>query len=596
MRSQSELLTDLLLKLLQAADEVPEWARDRDQAIAEFLGGRDADPGSVARAQEWYLFERRSPRLGDVPPLVLLAERLEGSLEPQAQELLEEMGSSLYSVFETIEGDADRAVVRDLLTGRHCEVEGDLEGAREPGSLLVGRLFPDRSGRYAVSPASLVLTGDVASAVRMDLEAAASTARRGHLSQREMEATLFGVGGRTQEATSAGEGSSAEALEPLEAEVAQWLETAGIGPRGDRGIDLEEVRAMFESAATLGEAVGPILDAVAFESDADLEVGRRLLPAYYAALHAKGRQPQSGTTKRRQVSSASPASRVCPCGSGLEYSSCCRARDAVAQFDAGRARGEDLDSLIRSLEDAMGIEHEEEIEDEWDLERASRPERSEFEDPPIAPLVAEYLWERQQMGRPADDTEAESLLALARSVDTGPGAPADAGGVLREHLERFFSVERFLDSRPPAKGTLEKDLAALDEFSQWLLAEQDIDWRPLVKSCAEGTVSQAARLAQLHAAAQPETPEFLASAPRFRVQQVGSERALVESTIPGEEARSVALSPEQRLLLRAGDCLLLGGRGDNARVLRVLPGTAWPFLVEGSILSRDRSNPREFEG
>jgi len=595
VRSQSELLTDLLLKLLQSADEVPEWARDRDQAIAEFLGGREAEPGAVARAQEWYLFERRSPRLGDVPPLVLLGERLEGSLEPPAQELLEEMGSSLYSVFEMIEGDAERAVVRDLLTGRQCDVEGDLEGAREPGSLLVGRLFPDRSGRYVVSPASLVLTGDVASAVRMDLEAAASTARHGHLSQRLMEATLFGVGASDPHEAQAEEEVTVEALEPLEAEVAQWLSTAGIGPQGDRGIDLEDVRALFESAATLGEAVGPILDAVAFESDADLEIGRRLLPAYYAALHAKGRPRKASAGKRSQSSPSSPASQSCPCGSGLDYSSCCRAKDALAQFDAGRARGEDLDSLIRGLEDAMGIDHEEEVEEEWDMERATRPQRSEYEDPPIAPLVTEYLWEKQQMGRPADDTEADSLLALAQSVDTGPGAPADAGGVLREHLERFLAVERFLRAAPPAPGALEKDLTALDEFSQWLLAEQDIDWRSLVKSCAEGTVSQAERLAQMHAGAQAQTAEALATAPRFRVQQVGANRALVESTISGEPVRSVSLSPEQGALLRTGDCLLLGGRGESARILRVLPGTAWPYLVEGSILSGDRSEPRDLE-
>ncbi len=577
------LLTEVLGRLLACTDADDTLASDRRAAWDAFRGTRTPNEDMEARFAEWYLFERRSPHLGDLPAFVALSERVAPQLSPEARDLLDELAASLYGAFEPIEADSKTSdVLRDVLTGRRVALEGSVPATLgADGALIVGRLFATGRGSYLASPAAVAATGPLAAALRSDLVRVVEEGH-GKLSQREIEVLLF----------SNTETLEPEPLERVEADVDRWLVEAAVP-----GVDLATVREWMESAEAVGEIVGPILERAAFESEADLEAGRRLLPAYFAALRArraKGRPAAKGAAPEGAPRAA--AASACPCGSGSTYGECCLRRDALARFDAGRARGEDLTALFRSLEAAMDLE----IDDTEVEEGLTDLEPVEV----LGALVLEFAWERERLEQPLDAAERAALEGLARSIDHGGGAPADASEVRVEHLERYFSWERYGADTAPASGQLESEVAVVRRFALWLAEEQDSDWTSFLEPLAERILEDAPRIARANALLGSwKGTEGPRTAYRIASVADGGE-TLLEPLVAGRAALRMGVHPELARHLRPDDCVYLrapepapakDGAIGAARLERILPPGARAFLG-GRLADEASSEGREARG
>ncbi|HKE00186.1 MAG TPA: hypothetical protein VKE69_04195 [Planctomycetota bacterium] len=538
------VLTHLVGRLLEAADADPALRADREAAWREFLAGRPEDDAMRARFDEWWLFERRSPRLGDAPPWVALGERLLPTLSPAESDLLDELGGSAFGVFELTprENGVD---ARDLLSGRSFELEASIDDPADGDRLVVGRLFPTGRGTYVPSAASLLAGGAVASALRSDL--GGQRERGARLSQREIEMVLFPPSGEP----------SYEPIERLEADIERWL-----GASGWKETDLDAIRRRFLEAETVGEAVDPLLAEAAFDSDVDLEVGRRLLPAYFAALKVR-RAPSSALASHDELRAR--ASERCACASGRAYGDCCLARDAVARFEAGRQQGESLDGLIAGLEAAMGVDA-----DDDESEDVAEPAV-----PPLRPLVDEYLWERAATGREVPAAERGTLESFARSVEEGPGAPENVESVAPAHFDRFLSFERYRGDAAPPSGALGGDVEALERFAQWLRDEQSTDWGPALAPIAARSRDAAERLAAANATCSGR-PLTTADRP-WMITLVSGDHMELDPIGGAGDRRRAAAPPELTAHLRAGDCIV--GSPPEGRYARIFPPGAAPFLA-----------------
>lgn len=597
-----ESLLRAIARLMAEVAKSPPLAAERDAARAEFFGDREPDATGKARFEEWFLFERRSPRLGEVPPILSLASAIEGELAPDGRDLLDESGANQYGVFEREEREGETlGAIRDLLSGRVLTLEPEeaeaLQGGLDERCVLVGRLFPSGRGTYFFGRGAMAVGGEIAEALRGDL-ARREVDRKARLSQIQMERLLFSPDGAAAapEPTDPTPREGTEHVEILEAEIAQWLRDARL-----EGFDLDEIRERFRRAEAMREAIEPLLDEVAFESEADLEVGRRLLPAYYRALRANA-TAVSGASNRA-TGSAPDALRAraespCPCRSGRAYGDCCLPKDALARFEAGRARGESLDQLIGDLEAAMGIEGEDEDDQEWGGADA----------PPLGPMVDEYLWECERLGEARGSEEAAFLRALARSVDAADGAPGDLSQVVGAHFERFLFFDRYREAAAPRPGSAARDLDSLLRFANWVRDEQGVDWNEMLAPLCAREANSGARLAPLNEALG--TSDVRGWKGVFAVTRLARRGAVCEVELesvglPVVRA-SVDLSEDVARHLEPGDCIVVSegaeslqrgerkpGRAEShterrveARLLRVLPAGARPFLS-----AKERSTP-----
>jgi hypothetical protein len=587
-----QLLSTLLARLGNAIDARSDLRADREAAFREFFGTREADDAARGRFLEWYLFERRSPAVGDAPAFVMISESAARTLPVEARDLLDELAASRFSIFAFRPGSGESAVF-DLLSSAAFEIdESQSEGLRmEAGSdgLIVGRLYPTGRLTYVLGPYGFVVTGEVAAALRRDL--AHTAGRNGRLSQREMEWLLFGgpvespvANARVAAAgatpgqlgpVSAGEGEDIP-LERLEAEVESWLRHASVD-----GLGLDEVRERLERAESLSAGVAPILDEVAFESEVDLDAGRRLLPAYYRALAKAGRQPLHNQRRPEHPRDElrSKSAEPCPCGSGMRYEACCLPKDALARFEAGRAKGDRVDDLVKNLAAAMGVEVDDDAED-LGMPPDAIP-------PALGPLVEEYLWETDKLGQPRTEDAKRTLVDFALSVDQGPGAPGEVSAVLPAHIERFLSYDVYRKAEAPTTGDLRRHTMAIREFADWLRDEQGADWTEARTLLAAADSGESDRIAAANALLQRSGIEKGNRA--FCIVSLRSDGAQFDVTadvVGDTPARGhFRLAAPLGSHLKAGDCLLFevdaaagADASLSAQLLRVFPAAAKPYL------------------
>jgi hypothetical protein len=557
---------------MEKLDGSPALRAERDAAAAHFFVNREPDDASSARFEEWFLFERRSPGFGDVPAHVALTTTGATPDNAAVRDMLDELGASHYGVFEVAK-DEGRFRVRDVRHGREFELDEEqadqFATELDDGALLVGRLFATPRGSHLFGSGAAVVSGDVASALRQDLTRDAAGDRKSKLSQLEMEKLLFhelGAGGRTRldgaaaEREPAAADGGAEPLERLEAEIESWLRDSGIA-----GLDMDELRARFEEAPSMAEVVGPLLEEIAFETQADLEAGRRLLPAYYESLRASRQGTRTASRSAARDELREKAEGPCRCGSGKLYSECCLPRDAVARFEAGRALGQDLTELIHGLESAMGLDNTDDDDAEHD---DSRPE------PPVAPMVEEYLWECGRLGRELAPAGAAFLRRFAKSLDDGEGAPLDLTEVQPAHVARFLFADRYTEARAPGPDAAEAELNALRDFTAWLRDEQGVDWTTFAGPLCQQEAATAPRLAKANALLGAVDARRWNHA--FQVTRLTRRGSAFEAEIEAVDApamRGTIVVPAMLSeLLEAGDCLAVAADVD---IGRLLPSTRW---------------------
>ena len=264
---------------LARLEQQPGLRAEMARARREFFGVEppDRDPlrqaAADARFTEWYLLERDSEVLGEVP-VRCLARAMR---EPQpGQEMLLASAVSVYLV----EKGGEVVQLRDMQDGQIREMERPPMLDLSPGDVLVGRMFADDRGYWVPSTAVAVQheARSLARAFQRDLTSLNLDRR---LTQAELEHLLFRHWRLVAQAR-----EDHMPLERLEAELDRMLSDAG-----ESELSAQEVSTALRESEHPGQVMGPVMDEVAFETDIDLERLRLLLVEIWNAHHAGGVPP-----------------------------------------------------------------------------------------------------------------------------------------------------------------------------------------------------------------------------------------------------------------------------------------------------------------
>lgn len=496
------------------------------------------DPARLSarrRHFEWFCIERPSVALEEAPVaalrealLELLGER--GEVTGEALEfLVSSLRDSRLGVYEV--GDVDPGVglwVRDLLAmGEYPVAEAAASASLESGDVLAGRLFPVGDGQFCLSPAMGVFRDPtMLEALKRDVESARA-ARRGSLrvSQMELERAFF----------------AGASTDPAEAQAAlAFLDTSGL-----EVAVIESWKRQLEGLARAGERapamelIGEILDALAFETELDLEQARTQLhvawDVWVAAGGASdsgagaevsaggqgmppGEVPQglggaegAGSPTAREVSPDEDSSEAAPSlgqalGSWRRNSASAARPDraaapapaddaagasreeiaaALEAFDKARSEGGDLEQLFGKLERDLDCSE--------DVESDSGP-APDFPGV-LSALVEEFLWESaSQSGDEGangetDAAEQEQRAEVLRKLAAYGADLGLAEDLNAELLTQFAGRRCLLNGAVPNSTAAYALLGHLEDFARWLSREHRLevwaDFEAILEQLAE---------------------------------------------------------------------------------------------------------------
>lgn len=370
-----------------------ELATSRSEFVERsgVLPGSEGQVLAQRRHLEWFLLERPSSVLGGVP----IEVALHGGSDENPRELFGEQAlaalvGSRCGVFEVTGVRTGEGVwLRDLLAfGEYPlqEVDGSL--ALQVGDLVVGRVFPVGAELYRLSTAAGTWRNpELLIALRSDLEQARS-ARRGvqRLSQVELESMFWGDDQRHRE---------------LALQRARSVLLAAGLPTADVEDIFEHLRGTpYQPERQLpggGDAVGAVLDQLAFETDLDLGQARAALLEVWPVL-SKGQSSAEQDLPEDSAPGESTSSQATVTPS-VDVAT------AMASFDEGRTAGQDLGQLFDQLERELDLSSEGE---------------SEAEEPApdfpgvVGAMVEEFLWETANEAGQAAADQHTRLRELSR--------------------------------------------------------------------------------------------------------------------------------------------------------------------------------------
>jgi len=507
--------------LLRARPEL--WA-EVQASRTEFFAGATIGTGAERRHMEWFLLERPSRVLGDVPVLALQDAWREELGGPEA-ELVTAFQQSVTGVFEVTSLVADEGLwVRDLVTrGEHPVLESVAQPELAVGDLLVGRLYPVGGGAFRLSPTVACFRNpELVAAVRADLERMQGT-RRGVLRVQQRELELFHALPTQERATPADvRRRGREALLELGLEPSQ--------------VDALLVRLKRGARERDGGVVREALSELAFETAVDLERARLVLAELWDA--ERGEQPRPERVSEPAVGDV---------------------RAALEAFDRGRAEGRDLDQLFAALERELGVDG-----DEGDDEDPSAPDFPGV----VGAMVEEFLWETEH----EHGTELAERYAGLRKLgeygrDIGVFEELDTAQLLD------FSARWLLDRsgvREPAEA--EQVLDALAAFCRWCEEAHDLPLWTRFGTTLEALRADVPRFLRL----RHTTPELEPEEGAFRVVRLEDGRAVVSD--PQGRERELVLTPAQQRELRREDVVRMAEGPAGAVLVASYPKELGEFL------------------
>lgn len=521
---QRTLLRDLLAKVEEDPGLAAELARARREFFgadqAEYLArgtskaDRDRMDAAANRFAEWFLLERESDVLGEVP-VRALAERMGRGDEA------EDLEASVAGVFVVDRVAGGEVRVRDLQDERSYDLEGVRAATVSVGDVLVGRLFPLASGAYLPSQACVVEPRgrELAEAFRQDLVRLGLQRR---LNQAELERVMV-------QSLAQQRAQPFRALERVEADLDAFLRHAGRSPQDIRRL-LEALAAAERPAVVMG----PLLEELAFDTNVDLELARRLLLEAWNAYHARGRAP-------------APAPRPAPpepdppiAGAGPTLGS-----DVAARIERGLARGQDVEDVFAEVEGMLGVDPS---EDEDEDAAALDP----FTIGDLEPLVYEYLWETAT----EDTAGGRALRRLVEMQHEAPVPKTNLEYLEAEDLTRFL-LQVYLQSPPEQRhAAVAAAHDTLHSFFAWGEATQDFRLQPTLQECDRAFYDHVERLAAASLALSSTVRPRAGERPQlFRVLAVGdtgTEVLLIQSEenllLPGPAGLAARLHPGDLLL------------------------------------------------
>ena len=457
MAIEELLLDEALEGLIGLAATREPTAVELARSASGFLGAARADDAQRAAAArrhaEWFLLERPSDETGGSQLEVLRDELLEE--RPELADALDALRGSFAGVFRISGVQPGEGVwVRDLAgLGEYALQEVEGSAALEAGDLLVGRLFPVGDGLHRVSRAAgCFRNAELASALERDLERVRGE-RRGvlRLAQSELETMFFGEERRS------GEDAARRAREVLvrgglPAERAE----AAVDDLLQRPFDPERL------TPGTGDALGELLDQLAFETDVDLGAARAALIEAWTggARNAEGPGARSGAPQRA-------------------------AAEALAAFDRGREEGRDLEQLFDELERDLELEPDE-VDD---------PDPVPDFPGVVGAMVVEFLWQ-------TDREHGTELAARYRVLESFARFGAEYG--VFENLGRrellgyctlWLPEQGGLASADEARATL----AALRAFCAWASAEQQVELEQAYETFRAGVERSLPRVTEANA-------------------------------------------------------------------------------------------------
>jgi hypothetical protein len=435
------------LEGLVREDEI--LAREFQESAPEFFQGR-FDPvrqagDALARRRhlEWFLLERTSPSL---PGLAIqrLAEvdaERSGLDDPLFLAALMSSHAGLFEVSGTKLGEG--LWLRDLASGGEYPVlEPEASNVLEKGDLIAGRLFPTAEGAHRLSRAAAFYRNrSLLEALRGDLERARG-ARRGvvRVNQRELESMFFAADLTGKPADPVGE---ARAL---------LLES---------GVEREQVDAWFEDLAQtpfererlvvgVDDALGPILDRLAFDSTIDLDAARRSL------VHAWETLATSGVGRGISLTPQAPPR--------TKSQAAVDTARALAEFEAKRKAGLPLEQIFSDLEKELALEDAEDGADPD--EAAPAPDFPGV----VGAMITEFLWETERDAGPERARELRRVESFGRYAhDIGVFENLSTRDLL-SYTAWWLPESGELAGGDDARSLL----AALASFLRWVDETQDL--------------------------------------------------------------------------------------------------------------------------
>lgn len=449
----------LLAEALDRARQRPALAAELLRAQREFFGGAmpeyARDPVALAAAEarfaEWFVIERESDTLAQVPA----AELLGG-----ADLWWEDSEVGIYKVERHLEAVME---VQDLQTAEKIEVEA--AEALAEGTLVVGRIYGTGPGWWSPSSVVHAGTGALAKALKQDLSGLQIDRR---LTQSEIEKLVFRhLAAPAPEPALAGDSdaSADEPLERLEAKLDSLFEQGEFDE-----IPAEEVCAALAAADSPAAVAGPLLEQVAFHSSVDIPTCQDLLNRIWQVQRKKEapvRDVPPGATPRLGA-------------------------DLVRHLEDGLAGQRDLETVFAEMARMAGIDPAELDEDDdpgSGLDDGEAPSAATFDD--LSPLVQEFLWET------GDDPVSQDVLgALVQLTAALPVAVTQFDDLTSEHFLRLM-LQGWLGA--PASGRVAEVLrtqSVLERFLDWARDHHEMDRTAALALCRPAFVNHMERMAR----------------------------------------------------------------------------------------------------
>jgi len=464
MKIETTQLEDGLRYFAEAIEQTPALRAEFDASRSGFFTLRaeqPADPDERRRADrrhlEWFLFERTSVELGGLPAQELLpAWRVRAESEQPA--LLEREQAWLAthcSIFEVTSVEEGVGAWLQDLAGLGEFVVDDPRGSRAytTGDLIVGRLYPTDAVHFTVSPAAgFYRDATLLEAMRKDLGQHREHGDKNllRLAQDELERMFW--------AASKDASSDAPTQDPV-GDTHRFFAESGIDSRTIEGL-LERLAATsFDAEAVAhggADVLGEVLDALAFDTNIDLELARGHLSKAWAALAG----PQASRPDPREQAAEPELDPL----------------TALEEFDSDRGRGLGVDESFAELERRLGLDALEDPEE--DVPAPDFPGA-------VAAMIEEFLWERTNEGKPDEPAAAGQLRQLGRF--------AEPVGVFENLSERdllVFASWWVLEHDVLAdKGDALRFLDVLEAFCRWAEEAHEVplltDFGPRVTALRE---------------------------------------------------------------------------------------------------------------
>jgi hypothetical protein len=429
--------------------EDPLLAREFQDSAPEFFQGR-FDPARQAtdelarrRHLEWFLLERTSPRLEGlaIQRLAEIDAERAGLDDPLRLAVLLNSHAGIFEVSGVKPGEG--LWLRDLSSGGEYPVlEPEAAQVLEKGDLIAGRIFPTTEGAHRLSRAAAFYRNrSLLEALRGDLERARA-ARRGvvRINQRELESMFFAADLTGTPADPVGEARALLLRNGVEREqIDQWFEELAQTP-------FERERLVVG----VDDALGPLLDRLAFDSTVDLDAARRALVHAWESLATSGIGRGISLTPQAPPRTKSQAA--------------VDTARALAEFEAKRKAGLPLEQIFSDLEKELALEDGSDVADAEEVSPA--PDFPGV----VGAMITEFLWETEREAGPERVLELRPLESFGRYAhDIGVFENLSTRDLL-SYTAWWLPESGEIQSGDDARALL----SALSSFLRWVDETQDL--------------------------------------------------------------------------------------------------------------------------